>query len=373
MARASELQRSADFWIGVPLVWLLGAARGRRRLPALPRRVGVVSPSAIGDLILSSGVYIHLKERYPSVEIHLFNGASNAGAVPLLPVDVISHKCDFAQFRATLSEIRSSQVDLLIDLTPWPRLTAIYAALCGAPTVGFQSERQYRHYAFDVPVAHSRDRHEVENLAAVTAVFAPSSPYAVRVRQPSPEITCPGVTGHVILCHVAPGGSRARAKSWPAPYWVRLVRWLVGNGFAVGFTGVETDQGLVTDILSNLSLPPGAAFSLCGKLSLEQLAAAFVACRMCITVDTGIVHLASALGVPTVGLFGATHSRRWGATSACAINLDSAHKEAGFIHLGFERSPYEMEVMQDISVARVREAVQCLLIQTERRSALGQG
>jgi ADP-heptose:LPS heptosyltransferase len=151
------------------------------------------------------------------------------------------------------------------------------------------------------------------------------------------------------------------------------VKWLVGSGFAVGFTGVEADQRVVADILTALSLPADAAFSLCGKLDLEQLAAALAACRMCITVDTGIVHLASAVGAPTLGLFGATHSSRWGATSAWAINLDSTHREAGFIHLGFERNPHEMEVMRDISVARAIEAVQRLLIQTERRSALGQG
>lgn len=345
MARSSEVHRFLDFWVGVPLLALAGRVRRRRALPSAPERIAVISPTAIGDLILESGVLVNLREAFPAAELHLFHGETNRALVPLLPVAVSSHSCNFTNPFEMVAAIRKVAPELLFDLTPWPRLTALYAACSGAATVGFRSERQYRHYAFDVAVPHLRARHELDNLAALSRVFAPYAEYRAVLsgERARPVRALP--YEQLVLCHVSPGGSRARDKSWPVPYWVELTRRLVERGLVIGFTGSQADAPNVEAILSVSHLPRARAFSLCGELSLSELAFVLGAARLLITVDTGVLHLASAIGAPTLALHGPTCSARWGGRSPSVTSLDSPHPDAGFIHFGFEENPRGSNVM----------------------------
>jgi ADP-heptose:LPS heptosyltransferase len=357
MARSSEVLRQLDFWVGVPALGLAALLRRRQPLPAAPRRIGVISPTAIGDLILQTGLLAHLQETYPAAEIHLFHGPTNAGAVPLLPLHgAHAHPCDFKKLLATVSTLRRARLDVLIDLTPWPRLTALCAALSGACTVGFDSERQFRQRAFDVAVPHLRARHETENLRAMAQVFAACARYRPRLRlDPAPPaLVLP--FERLVLCHIAPGGSRALEKSWPAANWAELARRLAADGYTLGFTGTKADAAAVDSVLEQVGLPASSAFSLCGKLSLIELARTLRAARLLLTIDTGVLHLGAALDAPTVALHGPTRSARWGASSVAALSLDAPHAAAGFIHFGFENHPQAAEIMATLRVERVYQA-----------------
>lgn len=371
--RARAMHRILDLWLGAPLLLVISLFRRRRALAQMPRSIGVFSPSAIGDLILGSGMLVHLRRAFPDATIHLFHGPNNAGCVPLLPTDVRAHRCDFTAFIETLSAIRRAQLELVVDLTPWPRLTAIYAALSGASTIGFRSARQFRHFAFDVAVPHLRSRHELDNLHALARRIAPCDDYRPSLRVESAEaVTARSLPyERLILCHISPGGSRAHDKKWPDERWVELVRRLADDGFATGFTGASGDEAAVEAVLRAANLLPSAAFSLCGSLSLRELAQVLRAARLLITVDTGILHLASALEVPLVALHGPTRSWRWGARSNVAISLDAAHVGAGYIHLGFERHPLAAEIMKTISVDLVHEAARRAIGAATQASAPG--
>lgn len=364
MRRSTELQRFLDFWVGVPLVMLLRPLRRHRTLPSEPKRIGVIAPTAIGDLILSSGVLLRLQETFPRAEIHLFHGASNAGILPLLPVRVVPHVCVFSRIRKTIKEIRDSDLGVCVDLTPWPRLTALYAIASGAVTVGFCAERQYRHFAFDMFAQHLSSRHETKNLAALADVFSKHPSYSVKLDSPTkaPELGIDWAS--CVLCHVCAGGRRAREKAWPIANWIEVTRKFVADGYSVGFTGSGPDRAVIDGLLKEAGLPNNAAFSLCDRLGLEELAGALSACRMCVSVDTGVMHLASAVGAPLVALFGASHSRRWGALSKTSVNLDAPHRDSGFVHFGFETSASGEEIMQTLRVEDVYSAIESLLAKT---------
>lgn len=344
--------------------------RHHRQLPSSPQRIGFLSPTAIGDLILDTGLLGHISQRYPRAELHIFHGRNNREAIALLPVPVVAHLCDFQRFRRTLVEIRRSRLDLLVDLTPWPRLTALYAALSGAATVGFNSLGQRRHFAFDVAVPHMRTRHEIENLEAMADVFGECPSYEVRISDAGALPELPVDWNRLILCHAAPGGSRSQWKRWPTEYWVELIKALVGEGHLVAFSGTQSDEPVVNAILAQLNVPSDRAFSLCGRLTLLELAAVLRACRLCITVDTGVMHLASALDVDTITLLGPTHSTRWGARSPYSVNLDSPHPKSGFIHLGFEQSRHGAEIMTSLKPQDVIAAARALLGRSPRHGRL---
>lgn len=361
MSRSVDWQRFLDYWMGVPILAATAALRRRRDLPRKPQRIGFISPTAIGDLILQSGLISHLGNLHPSAAFHLFHGKNNSGVVPMLPAALNAHRCEFTNIRATANAIRRADLDILVDLTPWPRLTALYAASSNATTVGFQSEGQLRHFAFDISVPHLRTRHETDNLRAMAEVFGNCPNYRLLLRDdlPEPPKTLP--YDRLVLCHAAPGGSRAKEKSWPKEHWAELISRLVGRGFVVGITGTDADGALAAAILQLSKVPPASAFPLCGTLALVELAATLRAARLLITVDTGVLHLASALEVPTVALHGPTRSERWGSRSPTTISLDASHPEAGFIHLGFERSRAGSEIMSTLSVDQAYTAALSIL------------
>ncbi len=355
--RSSEFQRKLDRRLGIPLVALVGMLRRRHDLPPSPRRIGLVQPTAIGDLILDSGLLLHLRRTHPASELHLFVGRANFPAVELLPVAVAAHVGDFKNIVATAHAYRAARLDVLIDLSPWSRVTALSAALSGACTVGFAPEGEGRAPAFDIPIPYSHAVHETENLRRLASCFAPCASYELGIAADLAAAPADLPYDHLILCHVSPGGSRAREKSWPAQYWAELARRLAARGYVLGFTGSDADAERVRAVLDRAALPAQSAFSLCGRLDLRQLAGALCRARLLVSVDTGPLHLAAALNAPVVGLHGPTRAARWGSRSTRAIGLDSPHPAAGRISLGFETSPAGGEIMAALRVDAVEEAV----------------
>jgi ADP-heptose:LPS heptosyltransferase len=361
MSRSSELQRHADRYLGIPLTAILRPFVVKRPVPDRVDSIGIIQPSAIGDTILCSGLLAGLRTRYPNARIHVFHGRSNSSAVSLLKVDLTSHVCDFSKPLSVVREIRRQRVGLLLDLTPWPRLTALIAYFSGAACVaGYRTPGQYRHWLYDIAVDHLDDRHELDNLAAMRVVVGAGDSPVLAVKRPTqhPNLTHP--LERLVLIHTQPGGSRARAKRWPEEYWAEVARTLCDDGWHVGLTGVGVDEGPVDSLLERVDRPE-RCFSLCNKLSFVDLAALLLRAPLLITVDTGILHLASALDANVLALHGPTASTRWGARNPKGASLDAPHPSRGYLSLGFERHPDEFAIMQTLSPATVLEVARRIL------------
>jgi ADP-heptose:LPS heptosyltransferase len=359
MARSSDVERAFDRTAGSAAVFLVGLLRRRREWPAAPHRVGVIQPTAIGDVVLMSGLLRHLRHMLPGVELHVFHGPSNAAALPLLPADVVGHCCAFKRPWRTLAALRGARLDVLINCAPWTRLTALLTALAGAHAMGFRSAGQYTYPAYDVAVPYSPTRHEVENHRALAELFGPLDEYRPSVRLPdrSPGVVPAVPASRLVLMHVTAGGSRAREKSWPAANWAMLARRVADQGWVVGFTGAAEDEAAVRQIADAARVAPDRCFSLAGRLSLPDLAALLARVRLLVSIDTGIAHLAAAVGGQVIGLHGPTRFERWGARNDRSIGLNAPHPAAGYIHFGFEKHPQGDRIMATLSVDAVAAAV----------------
>jgi ADP-heptose:LPS heptosyltransferase len=363
--RSSRLQRRLDAMLGRPFINLVGRLKLPRQLPDAAQTISIIQPTAIGDTILGSGILTAIRTRYPNAEIEFLHGPSNAQAFQLIEGDFSTRLVSFTRPWQALGMLRKNSPDVVVDLTPWSRTTAICSMLSGTISVGFASEGQGRARAFDIAVPHRVDRHELDNLAALSQVFTPGRPYEMRLRKryAAPSIQLPWE--QLILCHAAPGGSQSQAKAWPVPYWGELTRRLVRDGFFVGFTGIDNDSELVSQILAASGSPTERAFSLCGRFTLVALAHVLQRARALITVDTAPAHLAAALGTPVIALHGPTKSWRWGPRSASASCIDSPHPCAGYISFGFEDHPLAHEIMARIDVEVVLLELRRLLEKIE--------
>jgi len=104
------------------------------------------------------------------------------------------------------------------------------------------------------------------------------------------------------------GSENFPAKRWPIPHWVALIDSLP-HELPIRLFGTEKDRTL-TDQIAALAKRP--VENLAGKTDLRAYCAALRDCAALVTNDTGGMHLANALGVPLIALFGPTNPVRTG-------------------------------------------------------------
>jgi ADP-heptose:LPS heptosyltransferase len=126
-----------------------------------------------------------------------------------------------------------------------------------------------------------------------------SDPTCIDLPHREPDFDVPDVLIHVTTARAA--------KIWPADQWLLVLQWLSRHGFTVGLVGsapsVQRDaynSGVDEDWL----LAHSALIDLRGRTSLIQLAGAALRARAVVSVDAGPLHIAAAMGTPTLAVVG---------------------------------------------------------------------
>jgi heptosyltransferase-2 len=104
------------------------------------------------------------------------------------------------------------------------------------------------------------------------------------------------------LVTMAPGAAHA-TKRWPAQHWIKLVRQIVGTGADVVALGGPEDSALGAEIAARGGTQVASA---AGDLSLQETGAILKRAAALISGDTGVMHMATGIGIPVVALFGPT-------------------------------------------------------------------
>lgn len=358
------LLRLIQFFRWSAAILTLGQTSGKKR-PLAPHRIGIIKAAALGDTILVSAIISDLRKAFPSSEIFLFVGETNAALARLLAeVDKVQ-VLPLRQPLGAVKMLREARVDWMIDTDSWPRLPALWTALSKAKwTIGFKTAGQKRHYAFDQVVEHDPHLHELENLRAlIRAMYVPAG---------SPPQDLPGLTVQalkrpglqdfmdwktddlIVALHLWPGGTRSEVKEWPAKNWLNLMAEIaMDQRWKFVLTGGPDDHARNTDFLD---LWPPEQRERCfngAGLKLEETVALLRETEALISVNTGILHLAAAIGKPVLGLHGPTNPKRWGPVGEKHISVLSSHKQAAVLNLGFEYPNDAERIMPALRVGQV--------------------
>ncbi|SDM19877.1 ADP-heptose:LPS heptosyltransferase [Methylobacterium phyllostachyos] len=351
MTRSSGNSHLIDRWAGRIFAQRFRYAVKKDQLPLSPRRVGIIQPTAIGDTLISSAAIRQIVEFYQDAEITILHGSNNLAALKLLNFPVTLVACNFRNPLKARRQIIAQAFDLIVDLTPWPYVTAICAR--AAPfAIGFAPPDSSRHYLFDIAIRHDANDHELANLERLRSLFPrcdkqpvhPVSPNAVR-----PDLS----RSNTVYLHPFAGGRRAHEKSWPVGHWVELASMLASEGFDLCITGGKADVNAVSEIIDAMTNAGVMVTSLCGKTSLAELASLLTSAKLLVSVDTGVVHLGSACNARVLSLHGPTSSKRWGAWGSQGHSVDSPHPDAGYIIYGFEDLGRPDVTMQAITASEV--------------------
>jgi heptosyltransferase II len=117
-----------------------------------------------------------------------------------------------------------------------------------------------------------------------------------------------GWNGRSPLAAVAPGAAYGSAKRWPAAAFADLIAGLSDDGVTTVMTGAAADQPVAREVVRHLGARANV-IDLVDRTDIPGLAGVLVHCRTLVANDSGTLHLAGALGVSVVAVFGPTDDR----------------------------------------------------------------
>ncbi len=345
-----------------------------------PRRICVIKPSALGDVVQSLPLLPVLKTRFPAASISWVVNRELADLVNGHPcvddVLVFDRRGGWSEWTRLLSELRSRRFDLVFDLQGLLRTGVMTLATRAPIRVGLQTAREGSSLTTNCIIpdsgrnvpAHARLWRvaEVLGLGDVpkeTQIVVSNSDRdwvdAILRRLPRP----------VIAVHP---GARWETKRWPVEKFASLLdrssqAWN-GSTIILGSGGERPDAERLEQRLAE-----GTAYAarspvvnLAGQTTLKQLAALLARVDFAISNDSGPMHLAAGLGTPTLGLFTCTSATRSGPAGsqhelvstmvACAASYCKRCPNHGEAHLA---------CLLELDVERVWQSLQRLVAKSE--------
>ncbi|MCB1707795.1 MAG: lipopolysaccharide heptosyltransferase I [Halioglobus sp.] len=224
-----------------------------------------------------------------------------------------------AEWRAARAALRQRRYDAVIDAQGLLK-SALIARLVAAPRYGMDrasARERLAALAYDHLIGVPRDMHAVERIRTL---------FASALNYPLPRgLGSYGLGGDVApVTHLPRGllffhGTARSEKLWPEARWVALAALAEAAGYRVWLPwGNEEEHQRARRIArdcDNAEVLP--------SLTLRELAGLLLGAAGAVAVDTGLGHLAAALSVPTVSLYGPTSTRLIGTYGLNQVHLQS--------------------------------------------------
>ena len=286
---------------------------------ARPEKILAIQFKYLGDAVLLTPALRALRENFSNAELHLLVPEEIAPIFQHLPwlnrVWAMPRRRGSASLRQTLPvirELRRERFDRSVDFASNDR-GAILSFLIGArQRLGWALRGGFlgRPFCYNQRVAlETGERHESARLAHLLSAWGitPTSLEAEIRSDPamaaSAEKLLPAGT---ILCHAA---SSQPKKEWPLGHWAEFYRLAAAAGLRVAFTtAVGAREQQLTAELKKI-LPDAAVLPAIPGLPL--FLAVLNRAEVFISGDTGPLHFAASLGVPTISLFGPSSAAQW--------------------------------------------------------------
>ena len=333
------------------------------------QRILLIKPSAVGDVVHTLPVLVKLRQRYPDAQIDWLIRPEIADLVrfhPALSNVVLFDRRGLARFgrnwSATvglfrlLNQIRRERYELVVDLHGQLR-SAMFTLASRAPyRVGFERTREgaWVSYSHRIPLptmeAHAADRYLW--LGQVLGFDAAGADFTIHLPQAADEGAARLLAEQRLLGRplaVLVPGTVWETKHWRIEGFAEVARRLQARGYGVALAGSSKDRPRCRLVAE---AAPGVG-DLSGKTTLAEMIALVRRAALCVTNDSGSMHIAVALGRPVVSVFGPTNPLRTGPYGR-PLAVVRAEVECSPCYLRkLSRCPHDHLCMQQVTSAMV--------------------
>jgi ADP-heptose:LPS heptosyltransferase len=287
-----------------------------------PRRIHLYRPqNQLGDLLLNVPAIRAVRERYPGAHVTLVVGRQNAAAVLgqtwADEIRVVETRNFLGTLRAALPGGGRPDLSVYFTTVSYSKSGAFLVARSGArERVGFDpgryGERDGAHLTRVVEYPDGCPHQSEVSMALARAAGArlvPPPPYYV------PEASLlPRAPEGVVYLH--PGAGKVKNR-WSAEGFATVAREILARGLEVLFLEGPQDAGTLAAVES----PLGRSLPAVRGETVPMLAARFARAALFVGNDTGPLHLAGAVGCPTVGIYGWSDPVEWAPVGACVRSV----------------------------------------------------
>lgn len=278
-----------------------------------PQRILVIRFSSIGDILLTTPVLRLLRQAYPAARLEFLTKAVYQDVLRANPCVDALHLLEPQRFQALLQSLRQHPYDLLLDLHATMRSRLLSYGV-KAHTKLVYNKRVLRRALLvrlkwntlqpvtpvtELYAAPLRRLGLTAPLSGLEMHLAPGSREAIHTYL---RDRLPAWSSHPLLA-LAPGAAWP-TKRWPVTRFAEVAQAMAqAHGAAVVILGSAADVPLGQELRQHLK---GPVVDSTGQLSLMHSAALLQQCALLLSNDSGLMHMATALHVPVVALFGPT-------------------------------------------------------------------
>jgi heptosyltransferase-2 len=307
-----------------------------------PASILVIGPSWVGDMVMASVLFQLLRARQPQARIDVLAPGWSLPLLARMPevtqgIDMpVGHGRLGLRTRWQLARSLRGRYDQAIVL-PGSLKSALVPWLAGiARRTGYRGEQRYgllndmrQLRPVELPLMVQRYAALALDVRAPAATDLPADLPRPRLRvdraRQAALLADLGLDPSRPAVALLPGAEFGPSKQWPLAHYAAAARSLLAQGRAVWVLGSPKDAEAGRQIAQQA---PGA-IDLCGRTRLEDAVDLLAAASGCISNDSGLMHVAAALDVPLVALFGSTSPEHTPPTSA----------RARVLRLGLDCSP----------------------------------
>jgi len=287
-------------------------------------KILIIGPSWVGDMVMSQTLYIELKKRYPAAKIDVLAPAWCKPILERMPevnkaIEMPLGHGDFAFFTRrkigkSLIEEHYEQAFILTNsaksaLIPFFAKIGKRTGWKGESRYGLINDMRSNRKSFNLMIERyislAYPKEEMTGSGCLTDLAKPS----LTIDKLKQQIAFDKFSLHskrpvIGLC---PGAEFGPAKRWPTEHFSSIANTLINNGHQIWLFGSNKDNEVTQSIKD--SLPQQSqehCNNLAGSTSLIEAIDLMAACNIVVSNDSGLMHIAAAVGCKVVALYGST-------------------------------------------------------------------
>ncbi|MEF7615750.1 glycosyltransferase family 9 protein [Aquincola sp. MAHUQ-54] len=290
-------------------------------LPQAPRRIGVFRALMLGDMLCAVPALNAVAARWPQAELVLIGlpwAREWARRLPMVQRFVEfpgwpglpERAPELAALPGFLQAMQAERFDLLLQLHGSGSIVNNLLAACGARQLAGFAEPDDCAPDPALFTRWPREGHEIERLLHLTdhlglprqgtATLLPLTP---QDRQRAAALADPALP---YACVHA--GARFTSRRWPAERFAAVADRLAGQGLRIVLTGSNGERAVVQQVRQAMRQP---ALDLAGRTDLWTLGALVEGAQLLVSNDTGVSHVAAAVGTPSIVVSAGSDVARW--------------------------------------------------------------
>lgn len=341
-----------------------------------PENIIVRMPNWLGDLVMATPILEELRKKFPQAKITAMCQANTAPLLENNPYinEIFSYNrpsgwIHRSQHTVIIDSLKKGKYDLGILLTNSFSSAWWFWRGDVKNRIGFKGN--LRSCLLDYPIsfpANLENQHLVKTYKQLLTPLGVTSSYSVPklfLSENEKEAAWQLLQKqniekfkHVII-GINPGAAYGSAKCWPPERFKEITQRLLNNPeYRILYFGDNKGSPLVQEICQEF---PQNVINLAGKTNIRELMALIHCCNAILTNDSGPMHIASALHVPLVALFGSTNDTKTGPLDGTVI-----HKHVKCSPCYKRVCPIDFKCMKQISVDEVYSEIEKILQKNQK-------